>query len=185
MIPITHETHNTTDDRVSDSNPLGTPTENRMFTSWLTEKPTRASARSRWIDGSYTRQCLCFITALVIASASGCGRAPHSENVKPGDRDYPVVNSNPVDIVNLTIIIPATVKAQLSQVYNTRRTGGSIDSGPPCAFIQTYSQSRDQYYIEPPLEFSQAKKDVFSGQVVVDRYVAATVPGRWQGFGTE
>ena len=157
-----------------------------MFTSCRIEKPTRASARSCWIDGSYTLRHLCFITALVIAFAGGCSRAPHSENVKLGEADYPVVNSSPADIVNLTVIIPETVKARLSQVYITRVTGGSIDSGPPCAFIQTYSQSRDQYYIEPPLELSKTKKDVFSGRVVVDRYLpgncAWALAGVWYGI---
>jgi hypothetical protein len=124
------------------------------------------------------RRYLCAITALIILSISGCTRAKHSENVKPGDADYPVANPHPVDIINLTVIIPASIKVQLFQGYTARSAGGSVEDGPHCAYIQTMSQARIPYWITPALELNQIAADTFSGQAILDRYM----PG-WCSWG--
>jgi hypothetical protein len=125
-----------------------------------------------------TRRCFCFILTLVFVSASGCTPAKHSENVKQGDADYPIANLHPVDISNFTVIIPASIKAKLSQGYIARSAGGSVDSGPHCAYIQTMSQARIQYWVAPELELTPTAPDAFSGQVIQDRYL----PG-WCSWG--
>jgi|HubBroStandDraft_1064217.scaffolds.fasta_scaffold43234_2 hypothetical protein len=117
------------------------------------------------------RRCLWFIAALILLCVSGCPKAPHSENVKPGDADYPAENPHPVDVIKLTVIIPASIKARLMQGYTTHRGGGSVDSGPPCAYIQTNSQARTQYGIAPALELTQMAADSYSGEVVLDRFL--------------
>jgi hypothetical protein len=117
------------------------------------------------------RRYLCLFVALTIASASGCARAKHAENVKQGDADYPVANPHPVDIIKLTVIIPASLKVQLSQGYTAHGGGGSVEDGPHCAYIQTLSQARIPYWITPALELNQIAADTFSGQVILDRYL--------------
>jgi hypothetical protein len=117
------------------------------------------------------RRCLWLIAALIMLCVSGCPKAPHSENVKPGDADYPAENPHPVDVIKLTVIIPASIKAQLMQGYAAHHGGGSVDSGPPCAYIQTNSQARIQYGIAPALELTRMAADSFSGQVVLDRFL--------------
>jgi len=137
----------------------------------MNERTTRNFILPYWFGGFYTRRCLGFVAALIISSAGVCIGAPHSENVKQGDADYPVANPHPVDIIKLTVIIPASLKVQLSQAYLTRSSGGSIDSGPPCAYIQTSSQARSQYWVTPDLELNRIAADTFSGQVMLDRYL--------------
>ena len=140
--------------------------ENRMF-KLLTELLDRDA-----------RRYLCVIAALVILSAGGCTRAKHAENVKPGDADYPVANPHPVEIIELTVIIPASLKVQLSQGYIAQSVGGSVDSGPHCAYIQTMSQARFQYSVAPELQLNRIGADSFSGQIILDRYL----PG-WCSWG--
>jgi len=108
---------------------------------------------------------------MIIASTGGCIRAPHSENVKLGDTDYPVANPHPVDIIKLAVIIPASIKVKFNQGYTTHRGGGSIDTGPPCAYIQTLSQARIQYSVAPELKLSRIAADASSGEVILDRYL--------------
>jgi len=124
------------------------------------------------------RPYLCLFVALMIASAIGCTRAKHSENVNQGDADYPVANPQPVDIIKLVVIIPASVEAQLSQGYIARSVGGSVDSGPHCAYIQTMSQARFQYGVTPALDLNRVATDTFSAQIALDRYL----PG-WCNWG--
>lgn len=120
---------------------------------------------------SDTRLYLCAITALSIASAGGCARPQHAENVKQGDADYPVANPHPVDIIEITVVIPASLKVQLSQGYTARSGGGSVEDGPHCAYIQTLSQARIPYWITPALDLNQIAAGTFSGQVILDRYL--------------
>jgi hypothetical protein len=136
-----------------------------MFTCLLTEQ-----TRSRRSDRFYTGRCLHLVAALIIVSASGCSRAPHSENIKQGDADYPAANPHPEHIINLTVIIPSSIKVQLNQGYIARSGGGSVDSGPHCAYIQTTSQARFPYGVTPALDLNRIATDVFSAQIVLDRY---------------
>jgi hypothetical protein len=144
-----------------------------MFASLLIEQTL-----SCWLNKVYARRCLPFVAALIITSAGGCSRAPHSENVKLGDADYPAVNPHPEHIINLTVIIPTSIKVQLIQGYVARSGGGSVDSGPHCAYVQTMSQARFPYGVTPALDLNPIATDAFSGQIVLDRYL----PG-WCNWG--
>jgi hypothetical protein len=74
-------------------------------------------------------------------------------------------------VINLRVIIPASIKVQLIQGYIARSGGGSVDSGPNCAYIRTLSQARSPYWVEPALDLNPIATDAFSGQIVLDRYL--------------
>ena len=159
---------------------MNSPGETRDRPTYLRKTPIGPYGARGWC---VSRLKLSVILSLLSFSLTGCGRAPHSENVKPGDADYPVDNPHPVDVIKLTVIIPAAIKVQLYQGYTTRGGGGSVESGPPCAYIQTGSQARIQYGIAPELELNRMEPDSFSGQVVLDRYLpgqcAWSFAGAW------
>jgi len=159
-----------TDDSITKYTPM-TPPENRMFDNLQTDQSPRIPVPPCWIDRTYIRACLSLIAALIIVSANGCSSAPHSENVKPGDYDYPSVNPQPTEVIKLTVIKPASIKVQLHQQYATHYSGGAIDTGPPCAYIQPLSQARIQYYVKPDLNLRQVGEDTAVGEIVLDRFL--------------
>jgi hypothetical protein len=133
-----------------------------------------------------TRGYLHILMALRIAAAAGCIQESKYKNVEPGDADYPVVNPHPVDNIDLKVIIPATIAVRLFQGYHSQVGGGSVERGHRCESVQTFTQIRSNYYVEPPLELTQTGPDVLSGQFIVDRYLPGQCDwgfaGAWYGI---
>lgn len=96
---------------------------------------------------------------------SACGR---TNNIQPGDSEYPQENSRPVRIVHLTGTLPPTVPLQIVADYLAQR--GGFGGSEECSFNIALSETRP-FWIKVPLRVVRAG-DRYSAEVALDRYEA-------------
>jgi len=73
-------------------------------------------------------------TALLLLGLAACS-APSSSpsEIQPGERDYPVTNPHPTDILTIDATIPSTLLVSITAIYLASPTaGGTMDSGMAC-----------------------------------------------------
>ena len=68
-----------------------------------------------------------------------------SPNVKPGDRDYPLINANPKHLIELNATIPSTLKVRFQGYY--------VAGNPECTY-EIGNGDRAQYYAYVPIALS-------------------------------
>jgi hypothetical protein len=87
------------------------------------------------------------------------------KNVAPGDPDYPIASDHPTQVVDLTIIDPASTKLE----FNVSYAGWG---GGRCTYQRAGEVSAPYSVVEPLLMTRSA--DVLRGQVILDKFL----PGR-------
>ena len=107
------------------------------------------------------------------ALLSGCGLGGRSENIKPGESDYPVENPNPKQVVQFTATIPTPLLIHFIIAYAASTAGGTMQSGTACAYTEGLEPR--QYSVVPSLNLTRVG-DTYHGTIALDRYQ----PGRCQ-----
>ena len=110
------------------------------------------------------------ITTLIM----GCGSSTEVSVglIGPEDPDYPVQNSDPRDVIALTVVIPPDMSVKLTSIYIAGTTGGTFASGTACVKARFGSEPSLKHVVEP-VELAR-DGEVYRGVVPVDKYL----PGR-------
>jgi hypothetical protein len=103
----------------------------------------------------------------------GCGLGGRSENIKPGEADYPVENPNPKQVLQIAATIPTSLPVHFIIAYAASTTGGTMQSGTACAYTDGVEPRR--YSVVPSLNLTRVG-DTYHGTIALDRYQ----PGRCQ-----
>ncbi len=107
-----------------------------------------------------------------------CLAWPHAltwcANVKPGDLDYPVKNTNPVKFVQFTAVVPSWLKVHFHLVYMPA-IANSLNSGQAVCTYITKDGIAAKYSVSVPLSMSPDRDQgpqgqSFHGTIAVDRF---------------
>jgi hypothetical protein len=112
------------------------------------------------------------ITTLIM----GCGSstAVSLGLIGPEDPDYPVQNSDPRDVIALTVVMPPDLSVKLTSIYIAGTTGGTLASGTACVKARGGGEPALKH-VEEPVELAR-DGEIYRGEVPVDKYL----PGRCQ-----
>jgi hypothetical protein len=111
--------------------------------------------------------CVAAIIAAV-ALLSGCDLGGRSENIKPGEADYPVENLQPTRVLHLVAIVPQLLPVHFLMGYVASKSGGPMQSGTACSYSVGLGPAR-QYSINASPQLTRVG-DTYTANIVVDRY---------------
>jgi hypothetical protein len=135
-----------------------------MFTRYSPSPLSRHMAKSTprsQREWSHFMQSISFIlTSIVVLSA--CDRIV---NIGPGDADYPVLKSNPSQVIKVTVTAPPSIGAHIVVGYTARSIGG----GHPCAYTGSLMGPTHQYSVAVPVNLKQVN-NTYIGEVAIDRF---------------
>jgi hypothetical protein len=109
-------------------------------------------------------------TLLLLVGLHGCGLDGRTENIKPGEADYPVVNSTPKHVLELQVSGSPAFHLKLIIGYRATIPGGPTTSVTACAY---------EAGLAVPMPYSTARYidwtgGAYRGEIALDRYQ----PGR-------
>lgn len=109
-------------------------------------------------------------TLLFLVGLHGCGFGRPTENIKPGEADYPVVNDAPKHLLELQVSGSPAFRLTLIIGYRATAAGGSKKSGNACVYKAGLAVDMP-YSIVNHIDWTGGD---YRGEIAFDRYQ----PGR-------
>jgi hypothetical protein len=95
-----------------------------------------------------------------------------TDNVRPGDSDYPVLNQNSKHFVRIAGDLPDTLRVRFLTYYVADKDAGTLQAGTYCGYKANYV-AFPAFYLNDELKIVQ-KNSHYEGNIIVDKYL----PGR-------
>jgi hypothetical protein len=117
--------------------------------------------------GNTQRVCYAIAGICSLLLATGCGR---SENINPGEADYPTENSHPTRTIHLAGLLSPNVPLRI-EVFSVAERGGLNDTSD-CSFLPN-ARGPTPFSIQEPVKVTRSD-DGYTADVALDKYI----PGR-------
>lgn len=122
---------------------------------------------SMWDSKTYGTVLACFTLVGII----GCGAGARTENVTPGDPDYPVLNSTPQRIVTVTGTLPKSLAIEFKLLYIANEyIPLSEPLNSQCSFLVAAGSAKQTYYLVENLPIKRTG-DSYTASINVDKYL--------------